>query len=385
MSYLPAGVTPAGVPLGFAGLPTSPATSQPAASPGRRLARRCYELRLVVPPTYEALEAAVEVWIASCVMSRTLINGRPVRRERGLVRGNPTLRQVWEQIQDAVDQPLVIRAEYVWGPDRVDGIRFSVPASVYRFAPETITACRFPIADAPRIETAAARRTLQTSAGVASSFERSVGALDARGRFTKTILNDKFWFAKLYELITYFEIRDRNRFRHVPFVMHFIPIFYDMYHQALSDWQVGRRSAVHALWRHHFSTSERPSHNGLQSWISGITNSVVTGVRAHIQGDMAAALEQAYRSYTTKYCLTSLRFDDLKGDFFETNHRIFETVTASFFLEMSRRSPLPLSPEMGQFVIGTGARYGAGGLDIDEVYRWREAAWQEAKRRLGQL
>jgi hypothetical protein len=328
------------------------------------------------------LENAVERWISTCVMSRTPVAGRPIHRERGLVHGNPTLRQVWNEIAHAAGKTVPIRATYVWSTERVESIRFSTPIRAPRLPPGP--ACRFRIADALRIETEAARRTLLTSARVAASFERSVGALDARGRFTKTIIDNKYWFAKLYERITHFEIRDRNKFKHPAFVMHFIPIFYDMYHTALRDWQDGRRSRVHALWQRHFTTAARPARNGLQSWINGVANSIVTGVAAHIRGDMAEALDRAYRSYTSKYCLDRLRLDDLHADFFATSRRIFEIVAAEFFLDLARYSPLPLSPEMGQFVIGTGARYGAGGLDIDQVYGWRAAAWAEAKQRLGQ-
>lgn len=37
----------------------------------------------------------------------------------------------------------------------------------------------------------------------------------------------------------------------------------------------------------------------------------------------------------------------------------------------------------GQFLFAVGESL-AGGLDVDEVYRWRDAAWSEARRRLGQ-
>src|SRR5712691_7824819 len=104
-----------------------------------RLAARCYELRLMVPRMYDELEAAVERWIATCVQSRTSVGGAPAHRERELVRGNPTLRQVWERIRDAAGQTLSIRAEYVWGPNRVDSIRFSAPVGVYNFQPQVVT------------------------------------------------------------------------------------------------------------------------------------------------------------------------------------------------------------------------------------------------------
>jgi hypothetical protein len=111
----------------------------PAQAPAPpRLAARCYELRLTVPSTYEALEAAVERWIATCVQSRTLVGGSPAHRERSLVRGNATLRQVWERIRDAAGKTMAIRAEYIWGPNRVESIKFSAPLGVYNFPEEVI-------------------------------------------------------------------------------------------------------------------------------------------------------------------------------------------------------------------------------------------------------
>jgi hypothetical protein len=104
-----------------------------------RLVARCYELRLVVPGTYEELEAAVERWIATCVQSRTIVGGAPAHRERVLVRGNPTLRAVWERIRDGKGKTLSIRAEYVWGRNREEAIRFSAPTAVFTFPPEDVT------------------------------------------------------------------------------------------------------------------------------------------------------------------------------------------------------------------------------------------------------
>jgi hypothetical protein len=121
----------------------APALGEPAVQ-APRLVARCYQLRLTVPRTYEELEAVVERWIATCVQSRTIVRGAPAHRERELVRGNPTLRDVWEKIRDAAGQTSTIRAEYVGGPTRVDSVRFSVPVAVYNFDPHVITAapCR---------------------------------------------------------------------------------------------------------------------------------------------------------------------------------------------------------------------------------------------------
>jgi hypothetical protein len=185
-------------------------------------------------------------------------------------------------------------------------------------------------------------------------------------------------------LITYYEISEIRRFEHPAFVLHFMPIFYDLYHKSLQHFWNKEASKISPLWANHFRVAGRPSWNSASEFANQVLQGIVTGVIAHIQGDMAEALEQAYRSYTSKYCLSNLRFDDFRQDFFENNRPIFEKVQAAFFLELSRRGPFPVRPEVGQFLIGTGAQLIGGGLDIDEVYRWRAEAWEIAKKRLGQ-
>lgn len=243
--------------------------------------------------------------------------------------------------------------------------------------------CRYDIRNAFEIERQVARGTLTLSADVARRFIRTVGALNARGRFIPTIIDNKYWFAKLYEFITYHEIAEAPQFRHPAFVLHFIPIFYGLYHQALENWTSGNRSAVSRLWSNHFTRADRPDNSGMGAWATGVRVSIVTGVTAHIQGDMATALERTYRSYTAKYCLGSPRFDDFRPDFFAANRIVFERAKADFLLHVSQYGPLPVGPEMGQFLFAMGEPL-AGGLEVGEVYRWRDAAWVEARRQLGQ-
>jgi hypothetical protein len=47
---------------------------------------------------------------------------------------------VWERIRDAAGKTMSIRAEYVWGQNREEAIKFSAPTGVYTFEPEVITA-----------------------------------------------------------------------------------------------------------------------------------------------------------------------------------------------------------------------------------------------------
>jgi Family of unknown function (DUF5995) len=337
-----------------------------------RLHPRCRSLVLTVPDSYAALEEAVRRWISTCVMSRTEVRpGVPIRRERELVTGNPSLRSIWDRIlQHMKGQRVEIVAEYVWGPDRVESINFSTPTP----PPPPRRRC-LPVAEAPRIEREAAKKTLHKAAEVARRFVTTVGAVGARGRFIPTVLDNKYWFAKLYELTTYYEIDAEKRFRHPAFVFHFIPVFHGMYVDALENFERGNFSAVHPLWLRHFRTAGRPD---VSSLMAGVQNSIVTATAAHIQGDMATALVRAYRSHVARYCLRNPPFETFRADF-ENMQPIFARSQAAFFLELSLK--LGFSPEVGQLIIGIGARY-AGGLDLDEVLRWRAAAWSEAARRL---
>jgi Family of unknown function (DUF5995) len=238
--------------------------------------------------------------------------------------------------------------------------------------------------DAPAIELALAKRVLSVAGDVSRNFLRTVGALNARGRFTPTIIDNKYWFAKLYEYITYEEIKAAGQFRHPAFVMHFIPHFYALYHDALNKWNSNNRSAVPRLWATHFTTAARPDVSSIMAWAAGVRDSIVTGATAHILGDMVAALERAYRSYVRKYCLDPPpRLDDFRSDFFDTNRIVFERAKADLLLDAARFSPFPFRPEIGQFLFAKGEPL-AGGLDVNEVYRWREQVWAETKRRLGQ-
>jgi hypothetical protein len=242
--------------------------------------------------------------------------------------------------------------------------------------------CRYWLNDAEQIETAAALQTLNLSGRVSQSFIVTVGALSARGRFIPTILDNKYWFAKLYEIITYMEIAHRSRFRYPAFVMHFIPIFYNMYYDALQHFLNNRLDQIHGLWLTHFQTAGRPAASGARQWMNEVEATIKTGVAAHIKGDMASALEQAFRSYAAKYCLQDASFDIYKNDFFEVNKDIFELVKASFLIELAKFSPSPLSIEMTQFLFAAGEQLTGRGLSVSEIYQWRERAWQQALQNL---
>jgi hypothetical protein len=250
--------------------------------------------------------------------------------------------------------------------------------------------CRYDIKNAFAIEREAARRTLALSRQVANRFIQTVGAVGARGRFIPTVNDNKHWFAKLYEFTTFYEIGKASSFRHPAFVLHFIPIFYDLYYRALENWTAGRPALVSNLWHIHFTRAGRPDNSSTWAWINGVQDSIVTGTIAHVQGDMATALERAYHLYVAKYCLTPPPpFDEFRPDFFKMDAMVFKYSRAAFILHVSHFGPgfaigsKPGGIELGQFLFGVGARM-PGSLDISLVDQWRDTAWSEAKRRLGQ-
>lgn len=265
-------------------------------------------------------------------------------------------------------------------PDH-DNYRFSardVPGTIYipKVAPPPPPPCPNDFRKSFEIEANEASRTRLQSVIVANRFFRTVGAVGRTGRFIPTIIDTKYWFAKLYEITTGFEIGAARDYRQPGFVLHFIPIFYDMYNRALDAWAAGG-GAVSPLWRVHFENTGRPDTGSIMAWSSGVTTSIITGVTAHIRGDMGQALERAYRSYVSKYCLDPAPpFDTYKPDFFAMG-AVFNQARAAAMSLVASLGPIP---EAG---VQIGDALGAG-LDVGQVNQWRAEAWADAKRRLGQ-
>jgi hypothetical protein len=265
-------------------------------------------------------------------------------------------------------------------PDR-DNYRFSsrdVPGKIYipKVAPPPKPPCANDFSRSFEIELREASRTRQQSIDVAGRFFRTVGAVGRTGRFIPTIIDTKFWFAKLYEITTGFEISSARSYKQPGFVLHFIPIFYGMYSRALDGWPAGG-AAVSPLWRLHFMNTGRPDNGSVLAWSSGVLSSISTGVTAHIRGDMPLALETAYRSYVSKYCLDPAPpFDTYKRDFFAMG-AVFNQARAAAMSLVANLGPVP---EAG---VKIGDALGAG-LDVSQVDQWRAEAWAVAKRRLGQ-
>jgi hypothetical protein len=115
------------------------------------------------------------------------------------------------------------------------------------------------------VEYLEARQTLDLSARTASGFVKQLGALapililplpgatlGKRPGFQATVLDHKYWFAKLYELVTYQELSYSTHTDYPGFSLHFMKVFYRMYYDALQNFQKGIVMQVGPLWSTHF-------------------------------------------------------------------------------------------------------------------------------------
>jgi len=206
----------------------------------------------------------------------------------------------------------------------------------------------------------------------------------------KTILGPRptsdmpYWFARLYYYITMYEIQDRGALRHPCFLLHFIPIFYDSYLVAAEAFK--KKGGIPSHWQDHFNMASLiVDQSQLMPWANAVTKSLVYGVAAHIKVDMAPSLEKAYRTFSAKY-IGVPPLDTFKQDFFDRNMPIFAKVRLDLLHELVNWG-MGLAMN-GKFVDPNFASKAAVvmnmGLNTGEIYKWRDDAWREAKRRLGQ-
>jgi hypothetical protein len=223
-----------------------------------------------------------------------------------------------------------------------------------------------------------ARNTLEVADQNAKDFVRLLQAGGGIKNFPTTNL---YWFAKLYYYTTYLEIRDLDKVSNPAMVAHFIPIFFDLYKKAIDSYQNRDKANVPSYWMAHF----KPSQDAKVS-LTGAQISIETGAKAHIQGDMPKAFVQAYKSFTAKYCPDNPPpLDYFREGFFSPNAlKVFPESQATLFTEIARTiGPVGLSTEKTQLALELGSR-GLSGLDLETVYKWREDAWNAAKKELGQ-
>lgn len=238
--------------------------------------------------------------------------------------------------------------------------------------------------EAEAAELPGANATLAKSRSVARSLEGS-GDRPPMG----------YWFAKLYEFITEAEIAGRGAMSYPGFLLSFIPMFYDLYAMNV-EWDqaahAGSATSVADQWKGYFDETEfgddvvaeqvdvetqaaRDPRYLVGGYLNAVTISILAGVSAHVQGDMAHALAYAYDGYRSRY-LGSGPFNKYKSDFFERNRPIFDTVRVKLVAHLLDKMHLPggLAPRL----LSLGDSVGIGGPRVDDIYEWREKAWAEA-------
>jgi Family of unknown function (DUF5995) len=223
-----------------------------------------------------------------------------------------------------------------------------------------------------------ATKTLDLADQNAKDFVRLLQAGGGIKQFPSTNL---YWFAKLYSGTTYLELRDLKNVEHPAMVAHFIPIFFGLYKEAMDNYQNRVTSKVPAHWMTHFKASQEAKVS-----ITGAQISIETGAEAHIQGDMAKAFVLAYETFVSKYCPDNPPpLEYFRNSFFSPAALIiFAESQADMFIEIARTvGPQGVSIEKTQEMLELGSRVFPA-LDLNTVYRWRQDAWDNAKKEIGQ-
>jgi len=238
-----------------------------------------------------------------------------------------------------------------------------------------------------------ARQTLELSARTASQFVAQLGALapilippfpaatlGRRPGFQATVLDQKYWFAKLYEIVTYQELGYSTHTNYPGFSLHFVKVFYGMYYDALQNFTNKKFASVSSLWMDHFSGPDS-DHNSEVSPTSmdTIQFSVRTGATAHIQGDMPLALVAAYRTWN---CDPKPSFQDLRDDFIARSEGAFVAAQARFYIEVNDKIASPFRPEVGQFGAATYQAVFNIQPSLPVMFQWRKDAWKQAASKL---
>ena len=105
-----------------------------------------------------------------------------------------------------------------------------------------------------------------------------------------------------------------------------------------------------------------------------------------IQGDMAKAFVLAYKTFVSKYWPDNPPpLEYFRNSFFSPAAlKIFAESQADVFIEIARTvGPQGISIEKTQEMLELGSRFFPA-LDLNTVYKWRQDAWNNAKKENGQ-
>ena len=183
-------------------------------------------------------------------------------------------------------------------------------------------------------------------------------------------MDQKYWFAKLYELVSYEELQYSLLTQYPGFSLHFMKVFYGMYYDALQGIRVS------SLWKTHFNG---PPANGIEpiqpDSMKAVQHSVRTGAIAHIQGDMPVALATSYKTWEAN---PKPAFQDLREDFITKSEWAFRAAQARFYIEVNDKIFSPLRPEVGQYTAAIYQELRDIQPSLPVMFGWRRIAWQVA-------
>ena len=238
--------------------------------------------------------------------------------------------------------------------------------------------------DASERQRFAASETLARSESVAKMFWASYPTI-ARGKSPElpgapTI---HYYFAKLYQLITYYELQDSRAHSYPGFTYLLINVFYQMYDDAVPQLlTTGKPARTTPLWQRYLQKCELHESGALIA-PNGIMDVIYAAAQAHILGDLGEALARTYNSYSRAYA-PKLFFHEFKNDFFGNIQKAtFKRVTADFQSHMVAIVPIWLPVEQGQLMLWL-AQEVAGFLQGSELWQWRQRAWRDAEVMLDQ-
>jgi hypothetical protein len=239
------------------------------------------------------------------------------------------------------------------------------------------------------VEYMEAKAVLALSIKTSGSFVRQLGAispvllppfpsmtLGKRPGFQLTVIDHKYWFAKLYELVSYYELSYGLTNQYPGFSFHFMKIFYSMYYTALQN-SMNNTGPVSPLWATSFKGPPAESDGKFPDPASmdAVKYCVRTGATAHIQGDMPMALVNGYKGWSGD---PKPPFLDLKSDFIDKSELAFKRAQAAFYIDVNDKTFSPVRPEVGQL----GAAMYQAIFDIQPslpvMFQWRRDAWEKA-------
>ena len=244
------------------------------------------------------------------------------------------------------------------------------------------------------VELFEATETLNLSVRTAGRFVAQLGGiapillppfptahLGRRPGFQATVLDQKYWFAKLYELVTVEELNYSTHTRYPgSAALHEGVLWHVLWRPA----ELSRRkriAMVSPLWVTHFAGPPgADSSRSDPASVEAVKFGVRTGATAHIQGDMPLALVEAYRTWKAD---PKPAFEDLREDFIVKSETAFTRAQARFYIDVNDKTFSPLRPEVGQL----GAAYYQAVFNIQPslpvMFQWLRAAWTKASATVG--